>query len=1110
MHKTKPILILLLAVVCTLGNLCLMAQESLLDADSLAVSEDALLDAALSGDLLGESLSLGEESVGAEDLSSIQPMGDSAVDILPEQGLSELEDEPVAEVSMPVAEVLPGNGLLEPDSLAELEKEPADSEFNLDAPEELSVVDEAPISMPEEPLLDVASPQVPASDNLEDIFPVETPVDMPVETVEVELDSPVEMEAPVEMPVEAEAPVETVEMPVGAVELEAPVEVEAPIETIEMPVEVPKDDNELAIDFDSLIKDTVSDMQAPDQNNGAQPERNGSMGLGSVAISEAVSEGIPEAPPAMEKRVKELSSVRFTEDLAILKRQALEGHSVDMLKEGDKAYSEGEYDQALIRYKSAYANLGRRPETRKARDKAKIGIAKSYYAKAMLLYKQQDLALAEENAKNARDYGHPKADDLIILIKAGIPVAPPQDVSLQKKTYVNQLDYKNAKKETEYRFWLGKQYYQAGEYDKAQEMFEAVLKRDPQHTEAIRMHRKIDMVLFDKATEELESTREGMMATLRQTWNPRHYTDIDKGQQVINIGKPKATEFDKRRIQIEEKMRGIKIPEIDFRQANINDVIEFLANASQSFDTSPVELGEKRGVNIILKLGTLGDGGQGGAASVPVVDDPFAAVSSGPAATGGGAPSDIPLVTFTARDLSLIEALKVVTDYCGLKYRIDENVVMVVRQNEPDSKIMHRWYPVMNFTDIMAAMGDELGNNNAGGGAGGARGDFVSIDGGGVGNPSAAAAGGDWKEFFRSMGIPWPEGSAIRYMPSLGKLMVANTADNLALFEKILEQFDFVPKQIEIEARFVEVNQEDLDSLGLELGMTDDWDVLRRKGDAYLPLASRPSIRMKANTADGSGGFTTGNRFLTDGIGTGLPIADNIMQIAGVLTNPELNLVLHAMQQKGNSDLLSAPKVTAQSGSEASIKVVEEYIYPTEFTVSGITGGTTAGGGTGGMVGAVVEPGGFETREVGVLLSVLPEVSTEGQMINLTLSPEVCEFVRWEEYGSTFSDANGNPQQLRMPQPIFHTRNIQTQIMIFNGATVVMGGMITEKRTSIDDKIPLLGDIPLIGRLFKSKYDRSVKRNLLIFVTAKMVRPDGKIVKNVEDIQTSPSSTPSE
>ncbi len=241
--------------------------------------------------------------------------------------------------------------------------------------------------------------------------------------------------------------------------------------------------------------------------------------------------------------------------------------------------------------------------------------------------------------------------------------------------------------------------------------------------------------------------------------------------------------------------------------------------------------------------------------------------------------------------------------------------------------------------------------------------------------------------------------------------------------------------------------------------------------------------------------LSKGLRFARDGVGLAstIPIADNILTVTSFLTNPELSFVLHMLDQQGSTDLLSAPSVTTKANYDAKIKMVTEYIYPTEFTVTGLES-TSGDNNAQSTVGAVVEPGGFETREVGVILNVTPEVSPEGQMINLQLTPEVVTPPEWKNYGSTYIDQNGNPQQLNMEQPFFNTRTVDTSLSIYNGATVVMGGMITELRVEVEDKIPFLGDIPILGRLFRSNVEKSEKRNLLIFVTARLVGPDGKHV----------------
>ena len=82
-----------------------------------------------------------------------------------------------------------------------------------------------------------------------------------------------------------------------------------------------------------------------------------------------------------------------------------------------------------------------------------------------------------------------------------------------------------------------------------------------------------------------------------------------------------------------------------------------------------------------------------------------------------------------------------------------------------------------------------------------------------------------------------------------------------------------------------------------------------------------------------------------------------------------------------------------------------------------------------------------------------------------------------------------------MEQPFFHVRSVQTQLSVYNGATVVMGGLITEDRKTMEDKIPFLGDLPYVGRLFRSRSEQSDKRNLLVFVTARLVDPAGRTVR---------------
>jgi hypothetical protein len=141
----------------------------------------------------------------------------------------------------------------------------------------------------------------------------------------------------------------------------------------------------------------------------------------------------------------------------------------------------------------------------------------------------------------------------------------------------------------------------------------------------------------------------------------------------------------------------------------------------------------------------------------------------------------------------------------------------------------------------------------------------------------------------------------------------------------------------------------------------------------------------------------------------------------------------------GQGTLLACPKVVTKNGSEATIKGVVEMIYPTEFTVGGSGSATNAPPNAG---GTAVEPGGFETREVGVILQVVPDVTPDGNLINLTLAPQVVYPPEWKDYAARVTDGR-DKEALRpapMPQPFFPVDSITTSVQIYNGSTIVIGG----------------------------------------------------------------------
>lgn len=945
---------------------------------------------------------------------------------------------------------------------------------------DLPTVDQTPV-IPAENVLPVAEvqaeeidiPEVPAPAvvveavaEVEELPPVE-PEPVQIQAAEV----PVEAPAPVlDIPFEVERAI-VEEPPVIHVAEEVPVAQEAPAPAV---VEIPQ----------AVPVAVVPEVAAP-----VVPDD-----IVESALKEAAEGGVEPLPDLavtmnVDPETAKLSAMMSQE---AIRRKAYERHAIQTLEEAEREFLEHSYDSAKKLFEEAERYLGLREGLDIPKSRIQKGMADTCYALAGIYWQEKDWDNAINMAKVAKRYGHPHAELLRQKIeddKVAVPPPPPPP-KVYPRRY--QPEYQTRDADLSKRLEVGKQYIQTGELDKAKELFESILKRDPYNSEAIRMLEKVARRRFDTAVMERETTRKNMMTEVTKSWNPRDYAIMEDFK--FDSGSPtnRITESSKMRDRILEKMQKIRIPEIDFRQANINDVIFFLQEQSVAFDTE-VKEGERKGVNLVLNLNV---GRPSATVAATVQLDPFA--PQGPDAGADlGLAGDVPPINCKAQYISLLEALDLVVTLAGLKYRIENSIVMVVPRDAPDGAIVNRMYDVLPSVNERIAIA--MPSVQAGGGLFGGGGAMTGVmQGGGEGERS------DWKEFFGKMGVPWPQGSYISYVPSLSKVVVANTEDNLSVFERILAEINVLPSQIEIEARFVEVLQTDLDSLGFEWLLTDDWELLQKKGMGGIPRSSKERVIVRGDTSTAMGGaagsFTRGLRFPIDNTAVG-SVADDVLSIASVLTNPELNFVIHAISQKGNTDLLSAPKVTTKAGTQATIKVVTEYIYPTDFEVTPVTAQGSSG--TAQIVGGVVQPGGFQTREVGVLLEVLPEVSPEGQMINLQLTPQVVDEPTWKDYGSRYTDPSGNTQVLTMEQPFFPVRSVTTSLTIFNGATVVMGGMITEHRNDVDDKVPLLGDIPLLGRLFRSKYDHSEKRNLLIFVTARLVDPAGRPLRPSSPLESS-------
>jgi general secretion pathway protein D len=725
-------------------------------------------------------------------------------------------------------------------------------------------------------------------------------------------------------------------------------------------------------------------------------------------------------------------------------------------------------------------------------------------------------------------------------------------------------------------------YYQEGRYDLAHKKYEQVLALDPYNVAARRGEERLDNIKYKYSEEAYNESRARQLWAVQKGWEQ----PVHRYGQVVGAVGEAFTRDATGTARINNKLNTIIIPRIEFRDASIREAIDFLRQ--QAVANDPATEG-KKGVDIVLRLVPLG---QVAPPSAPV-EAAIPATPTGAAPAEGAAAPTTPVqarpvvapavvpssaispaqarITISLSQIPLGEALRYIASQAGLKVKIEPYAVSIIPLSEQSNDLITKEYRVppgfiSTTINAQASALSQAATKTGGGGHGGGGG--AAAVPGGTGKDTQETTGGhqlisreNAKDFLESQGVPFPAGASANFLPQSSRLIVRNTADNLELVDALVEQASAAaPKQVEIEAKFIEITQNNLKELGF------DWllgpfnlgnDLVFGSGGtpgtgpevssanfpfnngANVPVGNSPTtVFGPGQPVSGGGPVTSGNRsgnlaisanaidallFPTTGASA---LAPGIFGISGLFTDPQFQLVIRALNQKKGVDLLSAPKVTTKSGQRAIIEIVREFRYPTSFTPPQVPSINAGSGGNNTVAISVVTPTtpqSFETRNTGVTLEVEPIVGPDGVTVDLNLVPQVVEFEGFINYGSKIFGINPtggsassidpitgllttifSPTQVLLTenvinQPVFSTRKVTTSVSVWDGQTVVLGGLMREDVQKIEDRTPILGDLPLFGRLFRTNVDQHIKRNLIIFVTARLVNPAGQPLNPTEE-----------
>ncbi|KAB0463033.1 type IV pilus secretin PilQ family protein [Vibrio kanaloae] len=277
-------------------------------------------------------------------------------------------------------------------------------------------------------------------------------------------------------------------------------------------------------------------------------------------------------------------------------------------------------------------------------------------------------------------------------------------------------------------------------------------------------------------------------------------------------------------------------------------------------------------------------------------------------------------------------------------------------------------------------------------------------------------------------------------------LLIRELEENIAVIRSIIESLDIPVKQVQIEARIVTVTEGNLDELGVRWGASSTNGSFTVGGSIE---GNYPSIA----PYDSNGGNSVIDEYLNVNLGATSSNASSIaFQVAKLGSDTLLDLELSALQQESKAEIISSPRLITTNKKPAYIEQGTEIPY-LESSSSGATS--------------------VAFKKAVLSLKVTPQITPDNRLV-LDLS------VTQDRPGQVVKTGTGEAVAI-------DTQRIGTQVLVNNGETVVLGGIFQHSVSSTVDKVPLLGDLPVLGALFRRSYENVGKSELLIFVTPKVV-----------------------
>jgi general secretion pathway protein D len=606
----------------------------------------------------------------------------------------------------------------------------------------------------------------------------------------------------------------------------------------------------------------------------------------------------------------------------------------------------------------------------------------------------------------------------------------------------------------------GKLLYEMGKLDEAEAKLEKAITKDPQNQAA---------AYYLSLVKEARQKTTGGLGQWLSTPAPHAQTNLIKRQAIVHM------------------LDNIRLDQVAFDATPLSEVLRFLGDESRKGDP------EQRGINFILNQNT--DSGTSAAAATlgpdgrPLPPGPAEQVDLSSIAIN----LKYPLTNIRLADV--LDAIVKVADR-PIKYSIEDyGVVFSARARQQSPPLYLRTFKVDPNTLLE---GLHLSKRQ------------VETSGRDVVTRAL-------RDCFARAGVDLDPArnpaKAVFFNDRQGMVVARATMQDLDIIEAVIQMLNYAPPQINLKCKVVAVSAGDTKALGF------DWylgNMLMNSGLTGGQVGTAPSSNGVPTVANPLGVFSdnpSARATLTPSTNT-QPLTSVTRLVnspsfttTGILTDPQFTVLIKALEQRAGTELIAQPEATVLSGRQVLCKATEVHtvvkgIKDKALTPPGVTS-------TNKDENSVF---GVEPMEFGVELDMKPTVLEDGYTIRMPVAATVLSFLGYDDAPTNRVAAyvNGKWEWVTPPLPCIRIQQMASTANVHDGQTLVLGGLVSERIIAFKDQVPVLGELPVVGRLFRSESKNTQKRDLLIFVTPTIIDPAGNRVHSPDENPSSPNEIPAQ